>query len=250
MDKESVISKIRKLLKLQFNAEKIGSTGEAYQAAKMVKKLLMEYNLSMGDIGNEDEKLGGARMKESEDMTTSDKYGNVWKKSLLHVIAKNNLCSMYTRTYNGKMFVIGAEENVIVTKEFYEYLLKVFRRLAIERFNEAQNEAMVNGQRYTDKGQNIFMRSYLEGVSVGLQENYDSMKPTSEETALVVSHKEMIEDYLFQQNNYRMNKTKHRQRRREVLGEAYEQGQKDGREVNLNKQLGNKNKDEQLKIDF
>lgn len=61
MDKESVISKIRKLLKLQFNAEKIGSTGEAYQAAKMVRKLLMEYNLSMGDIGNEDEKLGGQK---------------------------------------------------------------------------------------------------------------------------------------------------------------------------------------------
>lgn len=59
MDRESVISKIRKLLKLQFNAEKIGSTGEAFQAAKMVKKLLIEYNLSMGDIGSEDEKLGG-----------------------------------------------------------------------------------------------------------------------------------------------------------------------------------------------
>lgn len=250
MDRESVIGKIRKLLKLQFNAEKIGSTGEAFQAAKMVKKLLFEYNLSMGDIGSEDEKLGGAKIKESDDMTTSDKYGNVWKKSLLHVIAKNNLCSMYTRTYNGKMFVIGAEENVVVVKEFYDYLLKVFRRLAIERFNEAQNEAMASGQRYTEKGMNIFIRSYLEGVSVGLQENYDSMKPTSEETALVVSHQEMIEDYLFNQNSYRMDKTKHRQRVRHVIGEAYEQGQKDGREVNLNKQLGHNSKDDQLKIDF
>lgn len=44
MDKEDVIQKIKKLLKLQYGAESIGSTGEAYQAAKMVKKLLMEYN--------------------------------------------------------------------------------------------------------------------------------------------------------------------------------------------------------------
>ena len=59
MEKENVINKIRKLLRLQFNAEKIGSTGEAYQAAKMVRKLLMDYNLSLGDIGNENEELGG-----------------------------------------------------------------------------------------------------------------------------------------------------------------------------------------------
>lgn len=192
---------------------------------------------------------GGAKMKMSEDMTPADKYGNYWKKALLHVIAENNLCSLYIRG-NQKMFVIGAEENVVVVQEFYVYLLKVFRRLAIERFNEAQNEAMACGQRYTEKGQSIFMRSYLEGVSVGLQENYDSMKPTSEETALVVCHKEMIEDYLFQQNNFIKDKSRHRQRRREVIGEAYEQGQKDGREVSLNKQLNNKNKDEQLKLDF
>jgi hypothetical protein len=235
MELENVVNKIRKLLRLQFNAEKIGSTGEAFQAAKMVKKLLFEYNLSLGDIGSEEE---GVRQNivESEDMTANDKYGNYWKKSLLHVIAENNLCSIYTRTYNGKMFIIGAEENVIVVKEFYVYLLKVFRRLAIERFNEAQNEAMRNGQRYTEKGKNLFFRSYLEGVSVGLQENYDSMKPTSEETALVVCHKDMIADYL-NDSKYKMDNRHHRQRRREVLGEAYEQGQEDGRKVSLNKQL-------------
>ena len=188
-------------------------------------------------------------MKESEDITTNDKYGNHWKKALLHVIAVNNLCDVYTRTYNQKMFIIGAEENVVVVKEFYDYLLKVFRRLVIERFNEAQNEAMKNGQRYTEKGKNLFMRSYLEGVSNGLQENYDSMKPTSEETALVACHQDRIKEFLFQQNNYKMDKTKHRQRRREVLGEAYEQGQEDGRKVNLNKQIDNK-KTEQLKLGF
>ena len=47
MEKETVIQKIRKLLKLQYGAEKIGNSGEAYQAAKLVRKLLLEYNLSM-----------------------------------------------------------------------------------------------------------------------------------------------------------------------------------------------------------
>ena len=42
MKNEDVISKIQKLLRLQMNAEKIGSEGEAFQAAKMVKKLLFD----------------------------------------------------------------------------------------------------------------------------------------------------------------------------------------------------------------
>ena len=247
MEKESVISKIRKLLKLQFNAEKIGSTGEAFQAAKMVKKLLMEYNLSMGDIGSDEEK-SNVKMTESDDMTITDRYGNNWKRSLLGVIARNNLCSVYTRTYNQKMFIIGAEENVIIVKEFYEYLLKVFRRLAVERFNEAQTEAMRYGKRYTQQGERKFYRSYLEGVPYGLQENYDSMKPTFEETALVVCHQEMIEDYLVDMK-YKMDNRRKRQRRVTVMGEAFEQGQEDGRKVNLNKQLNN-NGSNQQQIDF
>jgi hypothetical protein len=247
MEKENVINKIRKLLRLQFNAEKIGSTGEAYQAAKMVRKLLMDYNLSLGDIEDEEEKKSS--MTESEDMIAADKYGNIWKKKLLSVIASNNLCKMYTRTHNGKMFIIGAEENVVVVKEFYIYLLKVFRRLVIERFNESANAYMIEGKRYTDKGKNLFFRSYLEGVSDGLQENYDSMKPTSEETALMVVHNDRIEDFLVD-HGYKMDSRKKRApRRREVLGEAYEAGAEDGRKVNLSKQLDNK-KNEQLKIEF
>lgn len=241
MKKDNVINKIRKLLQLQFNAEKIGSMGEAFQAAKIVKKLLLEYNLSMGDINSEDEK-NCINIIESEDMTLIDKYGNYWKCALLDTIARNNLCNSYTRTYNKKMFIIGAEDNVVIVKYFYDYLLKVFRRLAIERFNEAQNAAMVEGKRYTEKGEKLFIRSYLEGVSPGLQENYDSMKPTAEVTALVVCHDQMIEDYL-NNKEYKFNDKQRKRRKNKVYKEAYMQGKEDGRNVNLNKQLKSNGKD-------
>lgn len=247
MEKENVINKIRKLLRLQFNAEKIGSKGEAFQAAKMVRKLLLEYNLSMSDIDSEDEKTT-VNITESDDMTSADKWGNHWKKELLSVIAENNLCKLYVRTYSKKMFILGAAENVIIVKEFYDYLVKVFRRLAIERFNEAQNEAMKEGKRYTEKGQSLYMRSYLEGVSIGLQANYDSMKPTSQETGLVVCHAQMINDYL-NNSQYQLNDKKTRERRHKVYAEAYYQGEKDGREVSLNKQLKNHG-EEQLQIQW
>ena len=127
MEKDNVIQKIQKLLKLQYGAQSIGNTGEAYQAAKMVKKLLMEYNLSLSDIDTSDGQ-NTMKMGKSVDMSSGSKYGNHWKFKLLGVIAINNLCQAYKRD-NGKMFVVGTEDNVTIVKEFYDYLVKVFLRL-------------------------------------------------------------------------------------------------------------------------
>lgn len=82
MEKEKVIQKIHKLLKLQFGAEKIGSTNEAFQAAKMVKKLLVEHNLSMSDIG-QDSVQEAINISQSSEWSATDRYGNHW----IHPIA-------------------------------------------------------------------------------------------------------------------------------------------------------------------
>ena len=239
MEKENVIQKIQKLLKLQYGAESIGSTGEAFQAAKMVKKLLMEYNLSMSDIDTSDgeQKL---TMTKSDELAGSDRYGNHWKFQLLGVIASNNLCSAYKRV-SGKMFVIGTEDNVAIVQEFYNYLVKVFRRLAKEHWERKCKEWEQQGYNveyilFADNTvMNKFFRSYLEGVPVGLQENYDSLKPTSAETALVVCHQEAIDEYV--KGNFTMNDKKPRTRTRKIYGDAYNLGAADGRAVSLNRQI-------------
>lgn len=242
MEKESVIQKIQKLLKLQYGAESIGSTGEAFQAAKMVKKLLMEYNLSMSDIDTSDgeQKL---TMTKSDELAGSDRYGNHWKFQLLGVIASNNLCSAYKRV-SGKMFVIGTEDNVAIVQEFYNYLVKVFRRLEKEHWERKckeweQQDYNVEYILFADNTvMNKFFRSYLEGVPVGLQENYDSLKPTSAETALVVCHQEAIDEYV--KENFTMNDKKPRTRTRKIYGDAYNLGAADGRAVSLNRQISSK----------
>ncbi len=238
MDKENVIKKIQKLLKLQYGAESIGSTGEAFQAAKMVQKLLMEYNLSVSDIDTSDWR-DTMKMDKSVDMSSGSKFGNHWKFRLLGVIAHNNLCQAYKRM-DGRMFVVGTEDNVTVVKEFYDYLVKVFMRLGKKHLEKKELEAeLVYG--ITVLPENIrtkYMRSYLEGVPFGLQENYDSLKPTSAETALAVCHKEAIEDYI--NDNFQWSEKKTRKRTRHVYGDAYELGLTDGRAVSLNKQLKNR----------
>ena len=245
MDKENVIQKIKKLLKLQYGAESIGSTGEAYQAAKMVKKLLMEYNLRLGDIDLSDGK-DSIHISKSEDISSGSTFGNHWKFVLLGVIANNNLCHTYKRM-NGKIFVVGTEDNVAIVKVFFEYLSKVFRRLAEEHWTEElRNIEKEYGPRVkteeTDKAlaavRRKYIRSYLEGVPYGLQEKYDSLKPTSAETALVACHQEAIKDYV--NNNFNFSKKKSRNRTRHVYGDAFDLGQTDGRKVGLNRQIANK----------
>ena len=242
MEKENVITKIQKLLKLQYGAEQIGSTGEAYQAAKMVRKLLMEYNLSMSDIDTSDGEQKQT-MTKSDELAGSDRYGNHWKFQLLGVIASNNLCSAYKRE-SGKMFVIGTEDNVAIVQEFYNYLVKVFRRLAKEHWERKCKEWEQQGYNveyilFADNTvMNKFFRSYLEGVPVGLQENYDSLKPTSAETALVVCHQEAIDEYV--KENFTMNDKKPRTRTRKIYGDAYNLGAADGRAVSLNRQIAQK----------
>ena len=245
MEKENVIQKIQKLLKLQYNAESIGSTGEAFQAARMVKKLLMEYNLSLGNIDLSDGK-DAIRIDKSEEISSGSSFGNHWKYELLGVIAQNNLCHAYQRL-NGKIFVVGTEDNVAVVKGFFDYLSKVFRRLAEQHWTEELRDVEKKyGPRLrteeTDKAMEAvkrkYIRSYLEGVPYGLQENYDSLKPTSAETALVVCHQEAIEDYV--NNNFKLSKKKSRNRTRHVYGDAFDLGQTDGRKVSLTRQIANK----------
>ena len=64
---QEILEKIRKLENLRQSAEEIGSEGEAYKAAQIIHKLLMEYNLSMEDVPedtplSEEDKIGRAHV--------------------------------------------------------------------------------------------------------------------------------------------------------------------------------------------
>lgn len=231
MEKEIALQKIRKLLKLQYGAEKIGNSGEAYQAAKMVRKLLLEYNLSLSDI--QEEQQQAARIVETDPLSYADQYGVSWKQNLLMIICRYNLCSLIVCPRRKQMNIVGTEANTIVVKEFYEYLLQVFRRLSMERLNEAQNEYLGTGRFMTEPKKKDFLRSYLEGVSRGLQENYESQQPTSQETGLMVCHKQLIKSYLESKS---IGKAR-RGRACKIRTDGFDAGFDDGRHVNLNKQL-------------
>lgn len=56
MELENVLKKLRKLQKLYEGAKKINSEGEAANAAALIQKLLTEYNLTMDEVGTDEQK--------------------------------------------------------------------------------------------------------------------------------------------------------------------------------------------------
>ena len=123
---------------------------------------------------------------------------------------------------------------MIIVREFYTYLLRVFTRLSMERLNEAQNEAMRQGKFMIELQKKKYIKSYLEGVPFGLDENYKSLVPTSAETGLMVTHKAIIKSYLDRKHKNLRNGRKHKL---EVEEDAFGIGYEDGLKVSLNRQI-------------
>lgn len=55
---DKIVEKLKKLMRLQKSAQKIGSEGEANAAAAAISRLLTQYNLSLMDIDPEERKKG------------------------------------------------------------------------------------------------------------------------------------------------------------------------------------------------
>lgn len=53
---DKIVEKLKKLMRLQEGAKKIGSEGEANAAAAAISRLLTQYNLSLMDIDPEERK--------------------------------------------------------------------------------------------------------------------------------------------------------------------------------------------------
>lgn len=234
-NKDKILDKIKKLLKLQSSAEALGNEGEAYAAANVVHRLLTAYNLSLGDISDEaDDKLN---INESDEISYRSIYGSQWKRRLLTLVATNNYCQVLVKPSKQHMLIVGQEDNVVVVKNLYSYLVSSFTSLAQKRRAEFGHCLLQERRRLTDKGKKKFLRSYFIGAVAGLEENFDSRKPTSEETGLMVCHKAAIEEFLCEDPFYTNKDFKGRTTKKDLMPEGVLYGRKDGQNISLNRQI-------------
>lgn len=235
-DKDKILSRIKKLLNLQSSAETLGNEGEAYAAASAVHRLLTTYNLSLRDISEKtSDKLN---INKSEKISYRSSNGNQWKLLLLNLLAVNNYCGVLVISTKQRMRIVGQEDNVVVVKNLYDYLVSSFSHLAKKRMTEFEDQLLQEGRKLTDRGKKNFLRSYFIGTIVGLRDNFSKLKPTPEENGLMVCHTTAIKEFInrdpcYTNKNYKNKKIK----ADNLMSEGIVYGRNDGRNINLNKQL-------------
>lgn len=234
---DSVLKKLRKLQNLYEGAKKINSEGEANAAAAAIQRLLIQYNLSMDEIGTDEEKSKDTVLEEKVDGFTYKSIGGEWEFRLLYVLCKWNFCKCFQvgGTYK-RLMIFGKKENIETVKWLRSMLSERFVSFSKNRFKEYQKTV-----EYAMKpiGMDKYQRSYLMGCAAGLdaklKEESDHEKAKDAEfgakvTALVVRNDTAVTEYI--ENKYKVGKGK---ARRENFDSARAYGYKDGKNTELHK---------------
>jgi len=169
---ENIIEKIKKLIKHQQSAEKIGSLNEANAFASKIQKMLNEYNLSMKDI----------TLEELEEKIIQDfmscRVPSVSKTLgyfVMYPIAKYNYCRIYLAGDN--MCIVGTKENIEVCKYIYDFCLNNFVRIGKDEFKKENLQI----------GVDTYLRNFLQGAATGLELKFKNERKLQETENLIES---------------------------------------------------------------
>lgn len=183
---EKVLDLVRKLLALSTSSNE----NEAAVAASKAQALLLKYNLEASQIGT-----GRDEASEVERQNYSFEYQQSWLDSLLHGIAKTNLCRVVksseyrtgqqvgNRWVPGKnyrlFYMFGKRPNMEVVEYMFSYLAEEIERLTPKG----------QGARYNQS----FRLGAVATVYNRLQAELQAFQVTPETTALVVTNDQALE---------------------------------------------------------
>lgn len=227
-----IVEKLKKLMRLQQSAQKIGSEGEANAAAAAISRLLMQYNLSLMDIDPEERKET-LQIQRTGCISFKDTYG-VWKRLLMNVLCEFNYCKTFLISGQTNMIVVGTEANTSTVIYLYDMLRSIFRKLAPVRYEEFTEGK--RGAARTEKYKRKYITSYLTGCVYGLRAKLELEAVANEvqDKTLVVCHNQLINNYM---SNYSLVERKASKTKKKDIAEAYYSGYRDGKNTSIKKQV-------------
>lgn len=249
---DNILSKLRKLKALYEGAKEINSEGEANAAAAAIQRLLTQYNLSVDEIGTDEQKKEDVVVDEKTSGFTYKSIGGEWEQRLVYVICKWNFCRcfVYGKSYR-TLLLVGKKENLETVKWLREMLSERFVSFSKKRFKEYQKT-----REYASKpiSMDKYQRSYLMGCAAGLdaklKEESDRDKAKNIEygtkvNALVVRNDTAVAQFV----SKKFGKVESR-KTRESNDSAREFGFRDGKNTELHKQVssGAKKQSENIKL--
>lgn len=244
MDKlEHILNKLRKLMDLQNSARECGQEGEANAAAAGISRLLAEYDLTLQDIPSEVKPQDPVDIERIEYQFKYTQHRWYW--NLLDVVAKHNNCTIVcTRAFEkGKQTdkyysIIGRKKNREVSLYLISFLVHKFIHIGQRKYPEWKIQYIrQTGRMAPSIGS--FMKDYLKGCVVGLNEKMEEQKKTLPEkkmTALVVTNGNAIAEFM---KNMKVKQS--RERSKDINGQALAEGYKTGKNVEIQQGLEQKN---------
>lgn len=195
-----ILDKISKALRLGKNNS---NENEAQSAILAAQRLMAKYHISQKDENsflNECEKQDEEVIEEkAEEEMNNDK----WKRRLMITIAKNFRCDVYY--HGGKLILVGAKEDILISKRVYLYAKQALLNSFKEFFTEYLDYNYVS---YREKNsiRNKLKREYAYGFIDGLTKKFEKQKADSELSLVVVNAN--VKDYISKINFSGVRRTK------------------------------------------
>ena len=198
---DDIMRKIRKLKALYEGAKEINSESEAQMAALLMKKLLTQYNLTMEQMRDDEEKKKDEILDEIISGFNYSSIGGQWEFYLTHVICKWNFCRMLKWGSCKKLIIIGNKENVEMVKWLRDTLAARYVSFSKDRYKEycASKYGMWNPMS-KDKYQRSYLMGCAQGLDAKLTEEHEREKKEDEGysamvTALMVRKDAELDEY-------------------------------------------------------
>lgn len=224
-----ITEKLKKLIILRDHPNT--SKEEALNAAQAITRLLYKYNLEESNIPLEEKIINPIICKEINYKTKL--CGGNWYTSLVTVITNNNLCKCLIisvpndttgRMYRDKFQLIGRKNNVEIVEYMIDSYANNFYKIGKRIF---RNEY------FGDLTENKFLRSFLQGCAVGLNQKYLELKQQYTDTkALIIKTDNEITEFLSNRNIRKGKKSKE-----QYNYDAYNVGYNVGKKSEINKGL-------------
>jgi hypothetical protein len=139
MNRERAIDIARKCMNLSQNNP---SAEEAQTAFLKAQQLMVEYNISLGEV---EESAVEIRVIHAD--LTDFARTPYWKKSLAVIISENFRCMAYTSTVGGygrsKIKLIGLEGEVVLVKELFDFACNVLE-YSVKKYTKIHGSSVKN----------------------------------------------------------------------------------------------------------